>query len=231
MIDQLFGDVGLIAAWVLALLIAVPLHEAAHGFVAHWLGDDTAYKQGRVSANPLRHIDPFGTIILPIMLLIATGMRFTFGFAKPVPVNFGQLNNPRRDMVLVAAAGPGINLLIGLAAAIGMRIVVMVPGGAGSWTLQFLEILLVLNVFLAVFNMLPIPPLDGGRVAVGLLPRSLAYPLARLERTGIFIVLGVLFLLPMLLGELGVDFNPAEWLLHRPAIAVTEFLVRIVGLR
>lgn len=231
MVDQLFGDIGLIAAWVLALLIAVPLHEAAHGFVAWWLGDDTAYKQGRVSANPLRHIDPFGTIILPIMLLLATNMRFTFGFAKPVPVNFRQLNNPRRDMVLVAAAGPGINLLIGLAAAIGLRIVSMFPGGAGSWTQQFLEILLVLNVFLAVFNMLPIPPLDGGRVAVGLLPRALAYPLARLERMGIFIVLGVLFLLPMLLEELGIGFNPAEWLVHRPAIAVADFLVRIVGLR
>jgi|GWRWMinimDraft_11_1066019.scaffolds.fasta_scaffold14971_2 Zn-dependent protease len=231
MVDQLFGDIGLIAAWVLALLIAVPLHEAAHGFVAWWLGDDTAYKQGRVSANPLRHIDPFGTIILPIMLLLATNMRFTFGFAKPVPVNFRQLNNPRRDMVLVAAAGPGINLLIGLAAAIGLRIVSMIPGGAESWTQQFLEILLVLNVFLAVFNMLPIPPLDGGRVAVGLLPRALAYPLARLERMGIFIVIGVLFLLPMLLEELGIGFNPAEWLVHRPAIAVAEFLVRIVGLR
>lgn len=231
MIEDFFGDIGLIAAWVLALLIAVPLHEAAHGFVAHWLGDDTAYKQGRVSANPLRHIDPFGTVILPIMLLLATNMRFTFGFAKPVPVNFRQLNNPRRDMVLVAAAGPGINLLIGFAAAIGMRIVLMFPGGTESWTLQFLEVLLVLNVFLAVFNMLPIPPLDGGRVAVGLLPRPLAYPLARLERTGIFIVLGVLFLLPMLLKELGIGFNPAEWLIHRPSIAVAEFFVRIVGLR
>lgn len=231
MIDQFLGNIGLIAAWGLALLIAVPLHEAAHGFVAHWLGDDTAYKQGRVSANPLRHIDPFGTIILPIMLLLATNMRFTFGFAKPVPVNFRQLNNPRRDMVLVAAAGPGINLLIALAAAIGMRIVVMIPGGIESWTLQFLEVLLVLNVFLAVFNMLPIPPLDGGRVAVGLLPRSLAYPLARLERLGILIVLVGFFVLPMLLEEVGIGFNPAEWLVHRPSIAVVDFLVRIVGLR
>ena len=231
MFDQLLGNIGVIAAWVLALLIAVPLHEAAHGFVAKWLGDDTAYKLGRVSANPLRHVDPFGTVILPIMLLVATSMQFTFGFAKPVPVNFRQLRNPRRDMVLVAAAGPGINLLIGLAAAIAMRIVIMVPGGAESWTLHFLYVLLLLNVFLAVFNMLPIPPLDGGRVAVGLLPRALAYPLARLERMGIFIVIGVLFLLPMLLGELGVRFNPAEWLIHRPALAVAEFMVKIVGLR
>lgn len=231
MVDDFLNNIGLIAAWVLALLIAVPLHEAAHGFVAHWCGDDTAYNRGRVSANPLRHIDPFGTIILPIGLLILTHMSFTFGFAKPVPVNFRQLKNPRRDMVLVAAAGPGINLLIGLASAIGMRIVELFPGGAESWTHLFLEVSLVLNVFLAVFNLLPIPPLDGGRVAVGLLPRSLAYPLARLERAGIFIVLGVLFLAPMLFRELGIDFNPAEWLLHRPAMAVTKFIASIVGLQ
>ncbi len=231
MADDLLGDIGLIAAWVLALLIAVPLHEAAHGFVAWWLGDDTAYKQGRVSANPLRHIDPFGTLILPAMLLIATGMRFTFGYAKPVSVNFRQLRNPRRDMVLVAAAGPGINLLIGLVSAIAMRIVVELPGGTESWTLRFFGVSLVLNVFLAVFNLLPIPPLDGGRVAVGLLPRSLAYPLARLERTGIFVVIGVLFLLPMLLRELGIGFNPANWLLHYPTAAIRDLFLTIVGLR
>jgi Zn-dependent protease len=231
MVNDFFDDIGLIAAWGLALVIAVPLHEAAHGFVAWWLGDDTAYRQGRVSANPLRHIDPFGTLLLPAMLLIATNMRFSFGYAKPVPVNFARLGRPRRDMVLVAAAGPGINLLLGFASAVAMRFVLLLPDGADSWTLEFLQVSLVLNVLLAVFNLLPIPPLDGGRVAVGILPRSLAYPLARLERAGIFIVVGVLFLLPILFRELGIGFDPAEWLLHRPVAAVMDFILTIVGLR
>ncbi|MEX1108730.1 MAG: site-2 protease family protein [Dongiaceae bacterium] len=222
---------GTIAAWGLALIIAVPMHEAAHGFVAWRLGDDTAYRAGRVTANPLRHVDPFGTLLLPGLILLATGMRFTFGYAKPVPVNFARLNRPRRDMVLVAAAGPGINLVLALAAALLLHLIHLLPGAASFWALQFLTVSLYLNVLLAVFNLIPVPPLDGGRIAVGLLPAPLAYPLARLERYGIFVVIGGLFLLPLLLSQVGIHFNPAHWLIERPVAAVIDLVLTIAGVR
>ncbi|MEX2201660.1 MAG: site-2 protease family protein [Dongiaceae bacterium] len=228
---DLWTMAGTIAAWGLALIIAVPMHEAAHGFVAWRLGDDTAYRAGRVTANPLRHVDPFGTLILPGLMLLATGMRFTFGYAKPVPVNFARLNRPRRDMVLVAAAGPGINLLLALASALAMHLVFLLPGGSASWTMDFLIISLYLNVLLAVFNLIPLPPLDGGRIAVGLLPASLAYPLARLERFGIFVLIGGLFLLPLLLDQIGIGFNPAHWLIGRPVAFVIDLVLTIAGMR
>ncbi|MEX0810357.1 MAG: site-2 protease family protein [Dongiaceae bacterium] len=222
---------GTVAAWGLALIIAVPMHEAAHGFVAWRLGDDTAYRLGRVTANPLRHIDPLGTLILPGLMLLATGMRFTFGYAKPVPVNFARLNRPRRDMVLVAAAGPGINLILALVAALSMHLALLLPAEARLWTMEFLTISIYLNVLLAIFNLIPIPPLDGGRIAVGLLPAPLAYPLARLERLGIFVVIGGLFLLPLLLDQVGIGFNPAHWLIGRPVAAVIDLVLMIAGVR
>jgi Zn-dependent protease len=222
---------GTIAAWVLALIIAVPMHEAAHGFVAWRLGDDTAYRAGRVTANPLRHIDPFGTLLLPGLLLLATGMRFAFGYAKPVPVNFARLNRPRRDMILVAAAGPGTNLLLALASALCMHVLQFLPNDAAEWIYRFLIVSIYINVVLAVFNLLPIPPLDGGRIAVGLLPAALAYPLARLERYGIFVVIGFLFVLPMLLEQAGIRFNPAQWLIFQPVDAVVDLVFTISGMQ
>jgi len=195
--------------WVIPVLLAITLHEAAHGWAAWKLGDDTAYRLGRVTANPIRHVDPVGTVALPGMLFMI-GAPFLFGWAKPVPVAFQRLRNPRRDMVLVAAAGPGSNLVMAFVGALMFHLVAFTPVVMTEWTAMTLNNLVVLNLFLAVLNMIPLPPLDGGRVAVGLLPRPLAMPLARLERFGIFILIGVLFLLPWLLSEVGIAFHPIQ---------------------
>ena len=194
------------STWVIPVIIAVTFHEAIHGFVARMCGDDTAWRLGRVSFNPLKHIDPFGTILLPAMLLMLRS-PFLFGYAKPVPVNFKALRHPRRDMVLVAAAGPGMNLVLAVLAALAFHLVDYLPDGTNQWVARNLGNALLINVVLAVFNMLPLPPLDGGRVAVGLLPDVLARPLAALEPFGMLILLGVLFLVPLLGEQLGVDLS------------------------
>jgi Zn-dependent protease len=218
-----------VSTWVLPALIAITLHEAAHGWVAWRLGDDTARRLGRVTFNPLRHIDPFGTVILPAMLLLASGGRMMFGFAKPVPVNFTRLNRPRRDMVLVAAAGPGINLAMAILAAALVARFPAVPNGALEWLGYNLSSAVWINALLAVFNMLPLPPLDGGRVAVGLLPVALARPLSRLEPYGFFIILGVVFILPLLGRSLGIDLAVMEWLVIGPAEWVTHLIFSLVS--
>jgi Zn-dependent protease len=194
------------STWVIPVIIAVTFHEAIHGFVARVCGDDTAWRLGRVSFNPLKHIDPFGTILLPAMLLMLRS-PFLFGYAKPVPVNYKALRHPRRDMVLVAAAGPGMNLALAVVAALALHLVTYLPGGTNQWVARNLGNALLINVVLAVFNMLPLPPLDGGRVAVGLLPDVLARPLAALEPFGMLILVGVLFLVPLLGEQLSVDLS------------------------
>jgi Zn-dependent protease len=196
--------------------------------VAWRLGDDTAYRMGRVTFNPLKHVDPFGTVVLPVMLFIAGG--FLFGWAKPVPVNFGRLNRPRRDMVLVAAAGPASNLVLATVSALGFHLLPFASEALGAWLADALGKSILINLVLAVLNMLPLPPLDGGRVAVGLLPRALAVPLARLERWGLLILIGGLFLLPMLGRQIGLDLDLFHWLIWVPVEWLLPLFAAIAGL-
>jgi len=225
MMDFDFQQIALTASvWVLPVLFAVTFHEAAHGWVAWRLGDDTAKQLGRVTFNPFKHIDPFGTVILPALLLLGSGGRMMFGFAKPVPVNFARLRQPRRDMVLVAAAGPASNLLIAVLAASALHTVGMLDGDFRDWVTQNLVNAVWINVLLCVFNMLPLPPLDGGRVAVGLLPPHLGIRLARLERAGIVIILAAIFFVPFVTERLGMPVNIFWWLVGAPA----EYLMGVI---
>ena len=218
-----------ISIWVLPILLGVTLHEAAHGWVAWKLGDNTAFNQGRVTFNPIKHIDVFGTLVLPTILLLASGGKMSFGYAKPVPVNFWALAKPRRDMVLVALAGPGSNLILAILAAGSLRLVDSAPYFMQSWLAESLMMLLLFNLILCIFNMIPIPPLDGGRVAVGILPPAIAMQLERLERAGFGIILFGLFLLPWLGDQVGLDLNIFMWVVAIPAAELAKFLIDITG--
>jgi len=211
---------------ILPLLLAITLHEAAHAWAANKLGDNTAKMLGRVSFNPFVHVDLFGTVLLPIMLLMS-GAPFLFGYAKPVPVNFSRLNNPRRDMVFVALAGPAANILLVICAALLLHIVGFLPAMAGDWLLKNIFFAIQINAVLAAFNMLPIPPLDGGRVAVGLLPDIIARPLSRLEPYGMFIIIG-LFLLPTLGQQFGMNFN-ILWAILEPVMNLIKQLAVLIA--
>ena len=218
----------IVSIWLLPVLIAVTFHEAAHGYVARFLGHETASRLGRVSLNPLRHIDPFGTILLPGLLLLARS-PFLFGYAKPVPVNFQALRNPRIGMVLVAAAGPAMNIGLAIAAALSFHLVVYLPVVVAQWTALNLKNALIINVVLAVFNLFPLPPLDGGRIAVGLLPSILAKQLARLEPYGMMILIGILIVLPLLGSQLGVDLGFVSHLIASSTYAVVRAILQLTG--
>jgi len=185
-----------ISVWALPVLVAVILHEVAHGWVADKLGDDTARWMGRLTLNPIRHIDPVGTIAIPLLLLVV-GSPFLFGYAKPVPINFRKLRHPKRDMVWVALAGPVTNVLLALVSAVILFVVARLPPELG-WISGPIGLMsqasIIINLVLCIFNLLPLPPLDGGRVAVGLLPGPASYQLSRLEPYGFLIIVALLAL-------------------------------------
>jgi Zn-dependent protease len=216
------------SAWVIPVLLAVTLHEAAHGYVARLFGDDTAWRLGRVSFNPLKHVDPFGTVLLPGLLLLMHA-PFLFGYAKPVPVQFQALRHPRRDMVWVAAAGPAMNILQATIAALAFHAIDDLPAGAAEWIAQNLVNAIDLNVILAVFNMIPLPPLDGGRVAVGVLPDVAARPLARLEPYGMATIIGLLFFLPLLAEHLGPSVDVLAPAISRAANTIIRLILHLTG--
>ncbi|MDX2224219.1 MAG: site-2 protease family protein [Rhodospirillaceae bacterium] len=210
-------------------ILAITLHEAAHGYAALAFGDDTAARMGRLSLNPLRHVDPLGTIVLPAMLVLSKA-PFILGWAKPVPVNFMALRSPRRDMVWVAAAGPLMNIALAFISAGLIHMAGPEPAGARAWLSDAGANGLVFNVILAVFNMLPIPPLDGGRVAVGLLPLPAAQRLARLEKYGMFILLGALIGLPWAGSAVGVMIDPFGWVVMPVVDAIVSAIAAITSL-
>jgi Zn-dependent protease len=187
-----------IAMWLVPLVIAIVFHEIAHGLVARWLGDNTAADLGRLTLNPIKHIDPFGTVILPLLLALSHAPMF--GWAKPVPVNYRRLRNPRRDMVLVALAGPGMNLLLALVGTIVLAATLSLTSNPDSLATTIIAgnalNFVLINIFLGVFNLLPIPPFDGGHVVEGLLPRSLAKPFRRIGRYSLLVFMILILVLP-----------------------------------
>ncbi len=228
--QQLLNELFRLPSWqpilvsIIPVLFAITAHEVSHGWIAKRLGDPTAQRLGRLTLNPLKHIDPIGTVLLPAMLIFLTGGRFVFGWAKPVPVTFENLRHPKRDMVFVAAAGPISNFMMaifwGFIASVSIAISSSFPSISDS--MKFIKFMGAAGVFanalLMVFNLLPLPPLDGGRVAVGLLPGRWGWGLSRLEPYGFFILIGL-----MLTGVLGILIDP-------PFNAVIDLVGFLVGL-
>lgn len=205
-----------IGLWAVPVVFAITLHEAAHGYVARIFGDRTAELQGRITLNPLAHIDPVGTILVPAVLILTAklgGPAFVFGWAKPVPVNFGNLRNPRRDMLWVAAAGPAANFAMAVFWAIALKLLATTGGSVAPYGLLMAKVDISVNLVLMALNLLPIPPLDGGRIAVSVLPMRAARAWARLEPIGLFVIIGLLAF-----GLLDDVMEPilrfGEWLLH-----------------
>lgn len=202
----------LVALYAIPGIFAITLHEAAHGYAARHFGDPTAHRAGRITLNPVRHVDPIGTLLVPVVILAVSGGKYAFGWAKPVPVNFAALHNPKRDMLWVAAAGPGANLVMAVLWALVVKMAEVIPVNYFTEPMVLMARGgIIINAVLMVLNLLPLPPLDGGRIAVSLLPRSLAYRFALVEPYGMIIIIVLMFLgvlgsllLPVVGGFLGV---------------------------
>lgn len=219
---------------LLAAVLAITLHEAAHGYAALALGDDTAKRAGRLSLNPLVHVDRIGTILLPAILLIGQlltlhRVAFMFGWAKPVPVAAWRFPNPRRGMMWVAMAGPAMNFLLAWIGGLAFHLLAVMPRPLDVYGQDFLVAFIVTNLVLGLFNLIPIPPLDGGRIAVGLLPEGAAQAWARAERYGIVVVLLVVFLLPAVGRQFGFAFNPVGAALDRVLPAALRVVLILSG--
>jgi len=192
---ELEHTVRLVALYAIPGIFAITLHEAAHGYAARHFGDLTAYQAGRITLNPIRHIDLMGTIVIPILILIASQGKFAFGWAKPVPVDFGRLHNPKRDMLWVAAAGPGANLLMAILWTLVIKVMQGVPPNYFTEPIVLMARGgIIINAVLMVLNLFLLPPLDGGRIAVSLLPHRLAYRFSRIEPYGMIILIVLMFL-------------------------------------
>ncbi len=223
-----------LVAAVLAVVLAITLHEAAHGYAARALGDDTAERMGRISLNPLRHVDPIGTLLVPGVMVVGQlltigSVQAMFGWAKPVPVDFARLRHPRRDMMLVAGAGPAMNFGLALLAGFAVHGVLAAEPATGEmvaeWLVRFCALSVLSNLVLGLFNLMPLPPLDGGRILVGLLPYRAAVAVAGLERYGILIVLVGLFILPQLIPA----WQPMSWFVANIVWPVLRLVLRMTG--
>ncbi len=204
-----------VALYALPVLFAITVHEAAHGYAARHFGDNTAHMLGRITLNPLKHIDPLGTIAMPLMLYFATSGAFLFGYAKPVPVNFGRLRNPKKDMVWVALAGPGANLAQAILWTLALYGLIAL-GVNERFFSGMCEAGVLVNLVMFAFNLFPLPPLDGGRILVGLLPQPLAWQVSRIEPWGFFVVMALVI----------TGVVSSLWM--RPLIALTSSLIQLL---
>lgn len=221
-------------AAVFASVVAITLHEAAHGYAALACGDRTAQMLGRISLNPIRHVDPVGTVALPLFLLVSQlltlgRVEFMFGWAKPVPVNIWNLRHPRRDMVIVAAAGPAMNFVLAFIGALVAHLVIAWQDSLDPQTAEFLvravALFMVANLVLGLFNLLPIPPFDGGRIMVGILPQRAAMALAGMERYGLLVAILVLFILPQVIP----GYDPMRWFLTEVVAPAFNLVLMLAG--
>jgi Zn-dependent protease len=227
--DSELSIIETVIAVAIPAILGITLHEAAHAYVAYVFGDTTAQSQGRMSLNPIRHIDPFGTLLLPALLKLS-GSPFLFGWAKPVPVDVRNFRNPRRAMMWVAAAGPVMNLFLAMASARLLFLVDVAPVETHDLLAATLQNGLIFNILLAVLNMLPIPPLDGAKVLIGLLPPEAARRLAQVEKYGMLPLLILLLGLPFLGAAMGIELNPVGWVVVAISDQIVEWIAALSGL-